>query len=159
MHTRMTEVYTAREVIRAAGASHRQIQWWDEKNVIAPEHIGHRRLYHPLAALTVMIVARLRKKQLSLQAVRQILPAIRRTLQKFEAQVLDDNCTLFLLTNARSIGTQCFKTPPPRAIVVIGEALEIAGYATREDGPVSIIDLRHLKAVLDGRRGYERQMH
>ena len=41
------ERYTSGEVSRIAGVSLRQLQWWDERNVVSPRQEGHRRVYLP----------------------------------------------------------------------------------------------------------------
>ena len=37
------ERYTSGDVARIAGVSLRQLQWWDERNVVSPRQEGHRR--------------------------------------------------------------------------------------------------------------------
>ena len=36
--------YTSSEVSRIAGVSLRQLQWWDERKVVSPQHEGHKRV-------------------------------------------------------------------------------------------------------------------
>ena len=40
--------FGSREVSRIAGVSLRQLQWWDEHNLVSTRHSGHRRVVHSL---------------------------------------------------------------------------------------------------------------
>ena len=53
--------YASSYVIRIAGASQRQLQLWDEQNLVSPCHAGHR-LYTSDEVIEVAIVAELRRK-------------------------------------------------------------------------------------------------
>ena len=41
--------FTSSDVSRIAQVSLRQLQWWDERKVVSPQHEGHKRVYHPCA--------------------------------------------------------------------------------------------------------------
>lgn len=75
----MTSQFSSIEMEQLAGITARQLQWWDEKNVVQPDRVGGgRRVYTAEQAFLVLVVAELRHKGLTLQKVRKIL----RTLQK-----------------------------------------------------------------------------
>ena len=57
--------YTSGEVARIAGVSLRQLQWWDERNVVSPRQEGHRRVYLPQEVVEVSVIAELRRKGFS----------------------------------------------------------------------------------------------
>src|SRR5436309_12993519 len=81
-----TEVYTSTDVARIAGVSLRQLQWWDERNVVSPRQEGHRRVYFPQEVVEVSVIAELRRKGFSLQKIRRVL----RFLQKDMGKRLSD---------------------------------------------------------------------
>ena len=40
-----SDQYTSTDVARICGVSLRQLQWWDERNVVSPRQDGHKRVY------------------------------------------------------------------------------------------------------------------
>jgi DNA-binding transcriptional MerR regulator len=62
--------YDTNALVRILKISLRQIQWWDERQVIVPRQESHRRIYSAEEALLVSMVAELRRKGLSLHKVR-----------------------------------------------------------------------------------------
>ena len=65
--------YTATEVSQIAAVSLRQLQWWDEKRVLSPEIIDHKRLYTPEEVSTARRIGQLRHAGASLAEVRKAL--------------------------------------------------------------------------------------
>ena len=51
------EVFTSGEVSEISGVSLRQLQWWDEQNVVSPKQDGHRRVYEPHQVVGVVTKA------------------------------------------------------------------------------------------------------
>jgi len=47
--------YTSGDVARIAGVSLRQLQWWDERNVVSPLQEGHRRVYRQQEVIEVSV--------------------------------------------------------------------------------------------------------
>src|SRR5947199_1831766 len=78
--------YNSSEVARISGVSLRQLQWWDERNVVSPRQDGHRRVYLPQEVIEVSVIAELRRKGFSLQKIRRVL----RFLQKDTGKRLSD---------------------------------------------------------------------
>ena len=39
--------FNSSDVARICGVSLRQLQWWDERNVVSPRQDGHKRIYMP----------------------------------------------------------------------------------------------------------------
>jgi DNA-binding transcriptional MerR regulator len=54
-------VYASSDVARISGVSLRQLQWWDEQNVVSPRHDGHKRVYLPQEVIEVAVIAELRR--------------------------------------------------------------------------------------------------
>jgi DNA-binding transcriptional MerR regulator len=95
--------YSSSEVAKIARVSLRQLQWWDEKNVVSPHHHGHRRLYSPADVLEITVIAELRRKGFSLQKLRRVLRYLQRDMGRRLSDVLNGQSDLHLLTDGRSI--------------------------------------------------------
>jgi len=75
---RKRRAYNSSEVARICGVSLRQLQWWDERNVVSPRQDGHKRIYLREEVVEISVIAELRRKGFSLQKIRRVL----RFLQK-----------------------------------------------------------------------------
>ena len=84
------EVFTSGEVAEISGVSLRQLQWWDEQNVVSPKQDGHRRVYEPHEVVEVSVIAELRRKGFSLQRIRRVV----RYLHKEMSRNLARLCTV-----------------------------------------------------------------
>jgi DNA-binding transcriptional MerR regulator len=65
------EAYTTAEVAALVGVSLRQLQWWDEQGFISPTIQFPKRLYNANHLLQIAVVVELRRKGLTLQAIRR----------------------------------------------------------------------------------------
>ncbi len=65
--------FSTNQVAEAAQVTLRQLQWWDERNVVPVGISGHRRQYDRQRLLKTMLVAQMRRKGLSLQRTRRVL--------------------------------------------------------------------------------------
>ena len=108
----MQDRFTSQEVIALTGITPRQLQWWDERGVVKPEREGHRRLYSMNHLTEVAVICELRRKGLSLQAVRKVMRFLDREIGKGLAEIvsghsdyhlLSDGKRLYLETSARQI--------------------------------------------------------
>jgi len=97
------ETYSSKEVAAIAGISLRQLQWWDERNVVSPRHAGHRRLYSPQDVLEITVIAELRRKGFSLQKIRRVLRYLQREMGRRLSDVFTRDSDLHLLTDGKSI--------------------------------------------------------
>ncbi len=70
--------FNSSDVSRICGVSLRQLQWWDERNVVSPRQDGHKRVYQSAEVVEISVIAELRRKGFSLQKIRRVL----RFLQK-----------------------------------------------------------------------------
>src|SRR5271165_4265833 len=68
-----TQGFNSTEVARICGVSLRQLQWWDERNVVSPRQDGHKRIYMPQEVVEISVIAELRRKGFSLQKIRRVL--------------------------------------------------------------------------------------
>ena len=52
----MQRQFTSNEVIALTEITARQLQWWDERGIVAPVRQGHRRIYNWDELVTVALV-------------------------------------------------------------------------------------------------------
>jgi DNA-binding transcriptional MerR regulator len=98
-----TETYSSSEVAKIARVSLRQLQWWDEKNVVSPRHQGHKRMYRPAEVLEITVIAELRRKGFSLQKLRRVLRYLQRDMGRRLSDVINGDSDLHVLTDGKSI--------------------------------------------------------
>ena len=108
----MQRQFTSNEVMALTGITPRQLQWWDERGIVAPRRQGHRRIYVWDELVTVAVICQLRRRGFSLQRVRKV---IRFLQQEFgtslaatvssasEYHLLTDGTHLYLRTSARGV--------------------------------------------------------
>src|SRR5271165_7462805 len=108
----MQRQFTSNDVIALTGITARQLQWWDERGIVAPTRQGHRRIYAWEELVTVAVICQLRRRGFSLQRVRKV---IRFLQQEFgtnlaatvaggsEYHLLTDGTHLYLRTSAREV--------------------------------------------------------
>jgi DNA-binding transcriptional MerR regulator len=111
--------YTSGEVARIAGVSLRQLQWWDERNVVSPRQEGHRRVYLPNEVVEVSVIAELRAKGFSLQKIRRVLRFLQQEMGKRLADAVSSNSEVHLVTDGKHI---YLEDQPDRVIEVLKNA-------------------------------------
>ncbi len=95
--------FTSADVSELSGVSLRQLQWWDEKKVVSPRQIGHRRLYLPEEVLEISVIAELRRKGFSLQKIRRVLRFLQREVGKRLSEIVSGQTDLHLVTDGKTI--------------------------------------------------------
>src|SRR6267154_1474519 len=95
--------FTSSDVSRIAQVSLRQLQWWDERKVVSPQHTGHRRVYDSAEVVEITVIAELRRKGFSLQKIRRVLRFLQKEMGRRLAEVLANNSELHLVTDGKSI--------------------------------------------------------
>jgi len=98
-----SDTYSSSEVAKLARVSLRQLQWWDERHVVSPRHLNHRRMYRPAEVLEVTVIAELRRKGFSLQKLRKVLRYLQRDMDQRLSDVLSGDSSLHLLTDGKSV--------------------------------------------------------
>jgi len=68
--------FTSDDVVLKCDVTLRQLQWWDEQNVVRPQMEGHHRVYSPQQVQQIQVIKALRNKGISLQRVRRFLAQI-----------------------------------------------------------------------------------
>jgi DNA-binding transcriptional MerR regulator len=95
--------YNSSDVARICGVSLRQLQWWDERNVVSPRQDGHKRVYMPEEVVEISVIAELRRKGFSLQKIRRVLRFLQKDMGKRLSEALSATSDVHLLTDGRSI--------------------------------------------------------
>jgi DNA-binding transcriptional MerR regulator len=111
--------YTSGDVARIAGVSLRQLQWWDERNVVSPLQEGHRRVYRQQEVIEVSVIAELRRKGFSLQRIRRVLKFLQKEMGKRLADAVAENSDIHLITDGKNI---YLEDQPDRIIDVMKNA-------------------------------------
>ena len=97
------ETFSSEEVAELGGVTARQLQWWDERGVVSPQHQGHRRRYRLEELVEVSVIAELRQKGFSLQKIRKVLRFLQRELGRRLADILRASSDYHLLTDGKNI--------------------------------------------------------
>ena len=91
------------EVARICGVSLRQLQWWDERNVVSPRQNGHKRVYLTEEVVEISVIAELRRKGFSLQRIRRVLRFLQKDMGKRLSEAVATSSDIHLLTDGKSI--------------------------------------------------------
>ncbi len=95
--------YNSSDVARICSVSLRQLQWWDERNVVSPRQNGHKRIYMPEEVVEISVIAELRRKGFSLQKIRRVLRFLQKDMGKRLSEALASSSDVHLLTDGKSI--------------------------------------------------------
>src|ERR1044072_5705273 len=98
-----TQGFNSSEVARICGVSLRQLQWWDERNVVSPKQDGHKRVYMTEEVVEISVIAELRRKGFSLQKIRRVLRFLQKDMGKRLREALASSSDVHLLTDGKSI--------------------------------------------------------
>ena len=99
----MRQTFTSNEVIAATGITARQLQWWDERGIVAPSRQGHRRVYSLDDLAEVAIICDLRQRGFSLQKIRAVIRFLQKELGKRLIETVTAASEYHLLTDGRRI--------------------------------------------------------
>jgi DNA-binding transcriptional MerR regulator len=99
----MPNSFSSQEVVALTGVTPRQLQWWDERGVVKPEHQGHRRLYSMENVMALAVICELRRKGFSLQGVRKVMRFLDREFGKGLAEIVSRNSDVHLLTDGKRL--------------------------------------------------------
>jgi len=113
------QVFTSSDVSSISGVSLRQLQWWDEREVVSPRQDGHRRVYTQQEVLEVSVIAALRRKGFSLQKIRRVLRFLQKELGKRLADTVGAESEMHLLTDGKNI---YLEDSPNRVIEILKNA-------------------------------------
>jgi DNA-binding transcriptional MerR regulator len=139
----MQESFTSQDVIRLTGITARQLQWWDERGIVAPARQGHRRVYSFEDLTEVAVICELRSKGFSLQRVRRVVRFLQKEFSKRLAETVSGSSSYHLLTD----GSTLYLETSPQQIVDILKSSRQPMFA------ICLSDtVRQVKAVVSGRK-------
>src|SRR5215469_9229540 len=95
------EGFNSTDVARICGVSLRQLQWWDERNVVSPRQDGHKRIYAREEVVEISVIAELRRKGFSLQKIRRVLRFLQKEMGKRLNDALASSSDVHLLTDGK----------------------------------------------------------
>jgi DNA-binding transcriptional MerR regulator len=95
--------YNSSDVARLCGVSLRQLQWWDERNVVSPRQDGHKRIYSPPEVVEISVIAELRRKGFSLQKIRRVLRFLQKDVGRRLSEAIASPNDVHLLTDGKTI--------------------------------------------------------
>lgn len=95
--------YNSSDVARLCGVSLRQLQWWDERNVVSPRQDGHKRIYSSSEVVEISVIAELRHKGFSLQKIRRVLRFLQKDVGKRLSEAIASPSDVHLLTDGKAI--------------------------------------------------------
>jgi DNA-binding transcriptional MerR regulator len=98
-----TQGFNSSDVARICGVSLRQLQWWDERNVVSPRQDGHKRVYMAEEVVEISVIAELRRKGFSLQKIRRVLRFLQKDMGKRLSDALAASSDVHLITDGKSI--------------------------------------------------------
>ncbi len=108
----MQQEFTSNDVIALTGITARQLQWWDERGIVAPGRQGHRRIYTWDELVTVAVICQLRRRGFSLQRMRKVIGFLQQEFgtslaatvgASSEYHLLTDGTHLYLRASARQV--------------------------------------------------------
>jgi len=108
----MQRDFISNDVIAFTGITARQLQWWDERGIVAPGRRGHRRVYTWDELVTVAVICQLRRRGFSLQRMRKVIRFLQEEFgtslaaavsASSEYHLLSDGTHLYLRTSARQV--------------------------------------------------------
>ena len=99
----MQERFSSQEVIALTAVTARQLQWWDERGVVKPQRVGHRRLYSMQNLTEMAVICELRRKGFPLQKVRKVMRFLEREFSKGLAEIVGRNSDVHLLTDGKHL--------------------------------------------------------
>ena len=127
------EGYNSSDVARICGVSLRQLQWWDERNVVSPRQDGHKRIYSKEEVVEISVIAELRRKGFSLQKIRRVIRFVQKELGKrlvetvtaaSEYHLLTDGWHIFLQDSARGVVDLLKNARQPMLTVCLSDTIQ-----------------------------------
>jgi len=129
----MQQQFTSNEVIALTGITARQLQWWDERGIVAPGRQGHRRIYTWDELVTVAVICQLRRRGFSLQRMRKVIGFLQQEFgtslaatvgASSEYHLLTDGRHIFLEDSARGVVDLLKNARQPMLTVCLSDTLE-----------------------------------
>lgn len=139
----MQASFTSQDVIRLTGITGRQLQWWDERGIVAPTRQGHRRVYSFEDLTEVAVICELRRKGFSLQRVRKVVRFLEKEFSKRLAETVGGSSRYHLLTDGRAL---YLETSPQQILDILKNSRQPMFAVCLSD------TVRQVRAVVSGRK-------
>ena len=129
----MQRTFTSREVVALTGISPRQLQWWDEQDIVVPAREGHKRVYSLDDLAEVAVLCELRRRGFSLQKIRRVLRFLQKELGKrlvetvtaaSEYHLLTDGHHIYLEDSARGVVDLLKNAQQPMLTVCLSDTIQ-----------------------------------
>jgi DNA-binding transcriptional MerR regulator len=140
----MKREFTTKEVIGLAGITGRQLQWWDERGLVKPARVGHRRIYNWDQLVTAAVISQLRRRGFSLQRMRKVIAFLGREFgtnlaetvrAASEYHLLTDGTNLYLRTSAKQVVDLLKNSSQPMFDICLSdEVRRVRGELVRGEG-------------------------
>ena len=99
----MEQRFTSAQVVGLTGITPRQLQWWDERGIVAPQREGRKRLYTLEDVTDMAVICALRRKGFPLQRVRRIMKFLQKEFGRRLGSTVSSGSEYHLLTDGRRI--------------------------------------------------------
>jgi DNA-binding transcriptional MerR regulator len=116
--------YGSGDVCRITGATAKQLQWWDNHDLVSCTRKDHRRFFSALEVLEVQVISQLKRKGFSLHRVRRVLRSFRGHLARLARESWNGVPDLYLLTDGKS--AQVEERPEPALAAAIAARHPVA---------------------------------
>lgn len=133
--------FTTREVLGLTGATARQLQWWDERKIVAPLREGRNRIYSAADLVDILVIEQMRQRRISLAQVRRVLRFLRVEVHarladlvsgEHEYHLLLDGKRVYLETEAKQIIDLLRNARQPMLLISLTDAVKPLRVEMRE---------------------------
>ena len=146
----LKNTYSAREVAAMTGLTARQLQWWDDRRLIASAVSPKRtaaggfteRRYTPVDLLELMVLADLRRQGLSVSRIRLLLETLRARFGVRLFETIGGAGPLTLFTDGREIYARTetgdlynLLRAPDQPLLVLGSNLPLRELTAKTNSP------------------------
>lgn len=95
--------FTSNEVAALTGMTPRQLQWWDERGIVAPAREGRRRVYSFDDLAEIAVIGQLRDRGFSLQRIRKVMRFLQREFSRRLVETVTAGSDYHLLSDGKNI--------------------------------------------------------
>ena len=152
----MQQQFSSNDVIALTGITPRQLQWWDEKGIVAPARVGHRRIYNWDELVTVAVICQLRQRGFSLQRMRKVIAFLQKEFgtnlaasvqASSEYHLLTDGKHLYLRTSAREVVDLLKNARQPMFDICLSDEVRRVRGEIRSRKKASLSEQSHLRRL------------
>ncbi|HEX3469796.1 MAG TPA: MerR family transcriptional regulator [Silvibacterium sp.] len=129
----LKDCFSTRDVLELTGVTARQLQWWDERQIVVPERKGRNRMYSAANLVDILVIEQLRQRSISLAQVRRVLRLLRTEIHlrlidlvtgKREYHLLLAGKRIFLETDSKQVIELLRNTMQPMLLINLTDTLK-----------------------------------